>query len=161
MSLRASVLGILFAVLTCFVVSYAELVIAYIQIGFLQLPPAVIGLFFFIIVLNRLAGKLNRRLSLSQQELMVIYCMMLLASMISSRGLMEKLIPALIAVNYYANESNEWAEIFFKNMRPQLVPFDVTKGGSQPIAVSFYERFGFRPIFSVYARETREVSRGP
>lgn len=29
------------------------------------------------------------------------------------------------------------------------------------IAVSFYERFGFRPIFSVYARETREVSRGP
>ncbi len=139
MSLRALVLGVLFAVLICFVVSYAELVIAYIQIGFLQLPPAVIGLFFFIIVLNRLTGRFNRRLSLSQQELMVVYCMMLLASMISSRGLMEKLIPALIAVNYYANESNEWAEIFFKNMRPQLVPFDVTKGGSQPIAVSFYE----------------------
>ena len=112
-SLPALLLGICLLILVCFIVSYAELVISYIQIGFLQFPPVVIGLFFFIVIINRLMPRLNQRLKLSSRELMLIYCMMLIASLISSRGLMEKLIPALVAVNYFANESNNWADLFF------------------------------------------------
>ncbi|RKY04825.1 hypothetical protein DRP77_02765, partial [Candidatus Poribacteria bacterium] len=139
LSPRAIIVGILLVILICLIVSYAELVITYIQIGFLQLPPVVIGVFFILIVLNRLLGRIHPRLPLTERELMVVYCMMLLASMICSRGLMEKLIPALIAVNYYANDTNEWAEIFFKNINPYLVPFDVSGKGAQPVAVKFYE----------------------
>jgi len=138
-SLKALIIGIVFVVTICFIVSYAELVITYIQIGFLQFPPAVIGVFFFLVVASRLLKKLNSHLGLTQQELMMIYCMMLIASMISSRGMMEKLIPALIAVNYYANEPNGWAELFFPNIKSWLVPFDPSKGAQQPIAVGFYE----------------------
>ncbi len=47
LSWRFLLLGICFVIAICCIVSYAELVLTYIQIGFLQLPPAVIGLFFF------------------------------------------------------------------------------------------------------------------
>ncbi|MBD3182811.1 hypothetical protein GF312_11010 [Candidatus Poribacteria bacterium] len=139
-SFRAIFLGIIFVVAVCFVVSYAELVIRYIQIGFLQFPPVVIGIFFFLVLGNGLLQKFLKRFQFSHQEMMTIYCMMLVASMISSRGLMEKLIPALIAVNYYANEANAWSEIFFPHIKPWLVPFDPGKGEMQKVSMGFYEK---------------------
>lgn len=136
---RSILLGICFVVAICCIVSYAELVITYIQIGFLQLPPAVIGLFFFLVLGNRLLEKLNKRLGLSPRELMSIYCMMLVASMISSRGVMEKLIPALIAVNYFTNETNGWDTLFFPHIKPWLIPFSPEQKGQAAVAISFYE----------------------
>ena len=139
-SLRAILIGILFVIAVCFIICYAELVIRYIQIGFLQFPPVVIGIFFFLVLGNGLVRKITRRLNFSHQELMTIYCMMLVASMISSRGLMEKLIPALVGVNYYANETNSWAELFFPHMKEWVVPFDPSKGELQKVSVGFYEK---------------------
>ncbi len=138
-SLPALLLGVCLLILVCFIVSYAELVISYIQIGFLQFPPVVIGLFFFIVIINRLMPRLNQRLKLSSRELMLIYCMMLIASLISSRGLMEKLIPALVAVNYFANESNNWADLFFPFVKDWLVPFDPNRKSEQKTVIDFYE----------------------
>ena len=139
-SFRAVLIGVLFVVAVCFIVCYAELVIRYIQIGFLQFPPVVIGIFFFLVLANGLLQKIAKRLKFSQQELMTIYCMMLMASMVSSRGLMEKLIPALVAVNYYANETNAWAELFFPHIKGWVVPFDPSKGELQSVSVGFYEK---------------------
>ena len=136
---RSFLLGTCFVIAICCIVSYAELVITYIQIGFLQLPPAVIGLFFFLVLGNRLLERLKVRFGLSPRELMCIYCMMLVASMISSRGVMEKLIPALIAVNYFTNETNSWDTLFFPHIKPWLIPFSPEQKGQAAIAVSFYE----------------------
>ena len=136
---RSLLLGICCVIVICCIVSYAELVITYIQIGFLQLPPAVIGVFFFLVLGNRLLAKLNNRFAFSPRELMCIYCMMLVASMISSRGVMEKLIPALIAVNYFTNEINSWDTLFFPHIKPWLIPFSPEQKGQAPIAISFYE----------------------
>ena len=136
---RSVLLGVCCVVVICCIVSYAELVITYIQIGFLQLPPAVIGLFFFLVLGNRLLAKLNDRFAFSPRELMCIYCMMLVASMISSRGVMEKLIPALIAVNYFTNETNSWDTLFFSHIKPWLIPFSPEQKGQASIAISFYE----------------------
>lgn len=139
-SFRAVFIGILFVIAVCFIVSYAELVIRYIQIGFLQFPPVVIGMFFFLVLGNGFLHKIAQKLQFSHQELMTIYCMMLVASMISSRGLMEKLIPALVAVNYYANETNAWGELFFPHIKDWAVPFDPSKGELQKVSLSFYEK---------------------
>ena len=64
---------------------------------------------------------------------------MLVASMISSRGVMEKLIPALIAVNYFTNETNSWDTLFFPHIKPWLIPFSPEQQGQASIAISFYE----------------------
>lgn len=111
-----------------------------IQIGFLQMPPAVIGLFFFIVLLNRLMRRLRTKLSLSAAELVMIYCMMLVASMISSRGIMEKIIPLLVTPNYFANNTNRWAELFYPHIKKWLVPFDPQGPAQQFVSVRFYER---------------------
>jgi len=138
-SLRAIAIGLVLVGVTCFVVSYAELVIMRIQIGFLQMPPAVIGVFFFLVLLNRAMQRLRRMLGLSAGELVMIYCMMLVASMISSRGIMEKIIPLLVVPNYFANSTNRWSELFFPNIKKWLVPFDPQGPPQQFTAVRFYE----------------------
>ncbi|MEO2005202.1 MAG: DUF6785 family protein, partial [Candidatus Poribacteria bacterium] len=137
---RAMAIGVPLVVLICAIVSYAEQVLAYIQIGFLQLPPAVIGVFFFLVVGNKALGRLGRGVGLTRQELMLIYCMLLLASMVSSRGLMGLLLPALIAVNYYATDANSWRELFFNNIRRELIPFDPNGPANQDGARLFYEK---------------------
>ncbi|GIX08116.1 MAG: hypothetical protein KatS3mg115_2519 [Candidatus Poribacteria bacterium] len=133
-------LGVPLILLTVAIVSYAELVITYIQIGFLQFPPVVIGILFFLVLANQATRRFLPRLSLSRQELMLLYVMLLLTSMVTSRGLMEKLIPALVAVNYYATETNGWRELFFHHIRPELVPFDPNGPAVQEVARKFYER---------------------
>lgn len=133
-------LGLALVGVVCVVVSYAELVAMSIQIGFLQMPPVVIGIFFFIALVNRGMQRLRSRFGLSAGELMTMYCMMLVASMVSSRGIMEKLIPLLTAPNYFANPANRWKELYYPHIKQWLVPFDPGGGAQQFSAIRFYER---------------------
>lgn len=137
---RVVVLGVPLVGLLVGVVSYAELVITYVQIGFLQLPPAVVGFLFFLVLGNRLIVRLSTRHALRRSEIMLLYSMLLVASMITSRGLMEKLIPALVAVNYFATDANAWASLFFRHLRQELVPFSTTGPANQEIVRRFYEK---------------------
>lgn len=130
-----------------FVVAWAELITGQIMIGFLQLPPVVVAATFLITIANRLAGRLWKPLALSAREMLVVYCFMLFASMITSRGLMEDLIPMEVGLNYYADPTNKWQELYFKYVQPWMVPWDVTGGPRQPIAASFFE--GLRPGQSI------------
>lgn len=139
-SLRAIVIGLLLVVVVCLIVSYTELVLMTMQIGFLQLPPAVIGLFVFLVILNNLLRRLGQRFSLSAAELLMMYCMMLVAAMVSSRGVMEKLIPLLVTSNYYANKTNQWNELFSPFIKKWMVPFNPKGGPQQPVSVHFFER---------------------
>lgn len=138
-SIRAIIIGLMLVAIVCFVVSYAELVIMRIQIGFLQMPPAVIGIFLFVVLLNRGLRKLGRQFHLTSSELMMIYCMMLVASMISSRGVMEKLIPLLVTPNYFANPANKWHELFYPHIKRWMTPFDPNGPPNQWVSTRFYE----------------------
>lgn len=128
-SFRSFAIGIIAAAVVSLVVSYAELKVKYIQIGFLQLPPAVVGMFVFLLLASSWAGRIRKQFGLSPQELLTIYCMMLFSSMISSRGLLEKVLPLLVTPAYYANEANGWAKFYFPNIKKWMVPFDP----SQPL----------------------------
>src|SRR2546425_5588479 len=99
---RALAVGAIGIFLVVLIVSWAELVTGKIMIGFLQLPPVVLPLLFLLVVLNRFAWRVAPRLALSAPEIALIFVMMLLASMIASRGVMEDLLPTLAGLNYYA-----------------------------------------------------------
>lgn len=139
LSLRSLLLGLGAVGVTVLIVSYAELVTGQIMIGFLQLPPVVVVLLFLLVLGNKAVRRLKPRWALFPAEQVVIYCMMLLAAMISSRGLMEDLIPTLVGVNYYANESNRWESVFFPRLQPWMVPWDVSGGPQQPVVRDFFE----------------------
>lgn len=137
---RGIILGLVFTAVICFTVSYAELVIGRIQIGFLQMPPAVIGIFFFMVLLNRGMQRIRHAFALSSAELLMIYCMMLVAAMISSRGVMEKLIPLLVTPAYFANPANKWMDLYFPHIKKWMVAFDPQGGRGQAVATGFFER---------------------
>jgi hypothetical protein len=138
-SARAILLGLVLVAGTCLLVSYAELVIQGIQIGFLQMPPAIVGILLFIVVLRLGLRKLGGFFGLNPSEILVIYCMILVAAMISSRGLMEKVLPLFVTTNYYANKANEWHELYDPHLKPWMVAYDPTKPGIQPVSRGYFE----------------------
>lgn len=121
---RGLLVGLVCVVVTCLTVCFAELVVGQIQIGFLQLPPVVVGMLVILIGGQRLLSRLSARLRLQSHEIFGIYVMMLLASMVSSRGLLEKIIPLLVVPNYDANATNNWQKLFFPFIKRWSVPWD-------------------------------------
>ncbi|HID31427.1 MAG TPA: hypothetical protein EYP19_15700 [Desulfobacterales bacterium] len=87
MTFRALIIGTLLSALTVYIVSYAELLTQVIMIGFLQLPPVVVALMFGLVLINKLLERVNKRYVLGPAEITVAFSMMLVASVVSSRGL--------------------------------------------------------------------------
>lgn len=136
---RAIVLGLLGAAAACFVVSWAELVVTSIQIAICQFAPAAIGLLLLLVLVNTALRAATRRVALRPNEVIVVYLMILVAALTSSRGLMERWLPTLVAVNYYSTEANHWEKTYYPNIPQWAVPFDVKGEARQKVAVDFYE----------------------
>ncbi len=139
LSARALTVGVVCVVVTCLVVCYAELVVGKIQIGFLQLPPAVIGMLVLILGVQALLGRFSARLKLKAHELFTVYIMMLLAAMVSSRGILQKLIPLLVVPNYFATPGNGWKDKFGPSIPAWAVPFDPHGAAKQFVTARFFE----------------------
>src|SRR5688500_1057743 len=114
---RALAVGAAGIVLVVLIVSWAELVTGRIMIGFLQLPPVVLPLLFLLLIGNRAIAARAPRLALSPADIAVVYLMMVMAAMITSRGVMEDLIPALVGPNYYADATNQWDKLYYAHVR--------------------------------------------
>ena len=137
---RGLITGIFLVPITCFVVAWAEIKLMTLQIGYLQMPPAVVGLFLLLLGVNSLSRLATRnRPLLSAQDLLVAYAMMTVAAMISSRGLMQKLLPLLVTPDYFANDGNDWKNWFFPYLRQWLTPFDTQGPVKQFVAERFFE----------------------
>ncbi len=136
------IVGMVGSALTSIIVAAAELVSQTIQIGMMQLPPVVVALLFGGILLNRLVARLAPNGALRTPELVVVFVMMLFSGMISSRGVMERLIPAQVGVSYYA-EGNNWDTVYYPHIRPELVPWDPNEPQPEPLVKWFYQRIPF------------------
>jgi hypothetical protein len=136
---RSVLIGALGVAAAVLVVSYAELVLKDIQIAICQFAPAALGLLTAVVLINFAARRVLRGRELQPHELMTIYIMILLGSLITSRGLMEKLLPPLVSTNYFATPENRWEEVFFPHIPQWMVPFDVEGGPNQPVARDYYD----------------------
>lgn len=139
LSLRALLVGLIGMVAVSFIVSWGELVTGQIMIGFLQLPPVVVAALFALVLLTKAMRRVAPRYALQPAEIAVVYCMWLMTAMLSSRGLMEDLLPTLVGVNYYANPGNRWEQLFFPYIPAWAVPWDPGGGIHQFSANAFYE----------------------
>ena len=138
---RALFAGLLCVALTCVLVTWAELVISTIRIGYLQLPPVSLGLLIAVLALTRGLGRLLRgRWAFSSAELATVYVMSLVAAMISSHGMTQKLLPLLAASNYFATDQNGWPKLFGAYIPRWLVPYDPQGPPRQDVTAWYYER---------------------
>lgn len=134
--------GIVASAITSVLVAAAELVSQTIQIGMMQLPPAVIALIFLTVLVNRVVAWMRPHAALRTPELVVVFVMMLFSAMIASRGVMERLLPAQIGVSYYA-EGNNWEQLYFPLLNPALFPWNPAESQPEPLVKWFYQRLPY------------------
>jgi hypothetical protein len=136
---RAVLVGTACVVLVSFVTSWAELVVQRIALGVIQFPPGAFGVFVLLIITNRLVRRLRPRWALQAGELAICYAMMLMSAMTASRGAPRRLISLLTTINYSANPSNRWQEMFFQWLPPSLLPWNTAGEPLQPNVLAMYE----------------------
>jgi len=136
---RTILLGCVLTALVAKLVTQAELVMSPpIHIGYLQFPPAALALLLVAICLSRGLGLISKKLALSGSDLLIIYCMLLVATMVSSHGVIQKLIPLLGAPNYFANSTNNWHKLYDPHYTSSMMAYDPRIAGQQPVTTGFW-----------------------
>lgn len=142
---RALLVGIPLIILISFLSVFADMVSKRVQFGVLQLaPPAIAGL-FILALLNMGLKKLMKREFLNHADVLVVYAMMLVGVMVSTRGVIEKIIPPLVYLPYFATQENRLNEQITQHLPSWAIPFspNVQTGQAPSWITAYFE--GVRP----------------
>lgn len=115
LTLRALLLGLLLTALCDLWIHWAELVLGgrgHTALANTSIPVGAFNLLFLLTIINLLLTRLLRPLAFSRAELLVIYVMMTVSTVISSSGGLHFIIPTIAAAYWYADNSNHWATLF-------------------------------------------------
>lgn len=136
---RALLVGIPLLIGICIISVYADMVSKTVQFGVLQLAPPAVASLFAIALFNQGLSRLLKREWLSQGDILIIYAMLLVGVMISTRGMVEKVIPPLAYLPYYATRENKYNEIITQHLPKWALPFTPQAGvAPPPEAISQY-----------------------
>lgn len=133
-SWKAFLLGTVCVAVSVYFVTEAEVVLSTVRIGYLQLPPIAIAMLLLMLALKKLLPFLK----LSSSDVLLVYCMTLVGVMVSSHGVVQKLVPGLISLNQFANVSNNWHGLFDPHILPRMVAYNPGSGHLQPVAADYY-----------------------
>ncbi len=135
---RTLIAGAIAAGLTAVLVTQAEMVLSTVRIGFLQFPPVAVAMLMIAVAVNRGIKGLTTRFGFTSGDLLVIYCMALVGAMVSSHGVVQKLVPLLVIPKYYANAQNGWHALYDQYIPKALVPYDPANPNKQSVAEDYY-----------------------
>ena len=120
---RAIILGVLFIPPTC----YWSIQRGLIWGG----PPTTLSLIyttvcaiFLLTILNVVVIKIFSRWALNQGELLTVYIMLCLASVIGGFDILQVLMPVIGHVFWFATPENEWRQLFWPHLPEWLVVSD-------------------------------------
>jgi hypothetical protein len=121
--LRAFVIGVPLLIGLSLLSVYADMVSVVVQFGVLQFAPPAVFALFLLALLNRGLMTWMKREWLSRADLLVIYVMGMMAVLVSTRGLIEKLIPPLAYLPYFAKPENQYGQLLMRHLPQWAVPF--------------------------------------
>ena len=107
------------------VVAPIGVVFQYFLIGFNPSSPGAI--FFFLVLtllVNVILGIIGRRFALSRADLVLIYCMLLMAVTVPTWDLGFFLLGTIVFPYYYATPENRFAELFHELIPTWMAPQD-------------------------------------
>jgi len=136
---RTLLLGAVLSAAVAYVTTYSDMVVKGMQLGVLQFAPGAVGSFLLVYGVVKVLRAFGRLRWMTPADLLVIYLMLFAAVFVSTRGFTEKLMPAPVYLNYYADPINQFAQRFIPYVNPALVAFDPKGELKQPVAVEFYE----------------------
>ncbi len=138
--LRAILVGLPLVCGLSLVSVYADMVAKNIQFGVLQLAPPAVAALFALALANRFLSKLFKKELLSQADILIIYSMLLVTVMVSTRGAIERIIPPLAYLPYYATPENKLFEQVTQHIPSWALPFVPTPNLVRPdYMANFYE----------------------
>ncbi len=114
---RALLLGLIFTGVCDLWIHWAELILSgrgHTALANTSIPIGAFNILFVLGVTNLLLNRFLRPLAFSSAELLVIYVMMTVSTVISSSGGIHFIVPTIAAAFYYADSSNGWGEQFHK-----------------------------------------------
>ena len=127
-------IGLICAALECLIAPYNDYVIRNIFLAGGHFP---VGPFFVITVLILLVNVLVRKIhpgsALKPQEIVTIWCIMIVAVGIPSTGLMRTALSPMVAYKYRATTENDWEHLFHQYIPQWRVVQD------EKAILSFYE----------------------
>jgi len=139
---RSILIGAVLVLAISYVALYVDLVVGQIQTGVLQFASGAVGAFFIVYAGTRIARMMGFLKWMNAADLLVLYMMMFVGVFVCTRGLLEKLLPAVAYVNNYAYPSNYYRALLFPHLNPLLVVG--TPGGTpqQPAAEQYFNGLG-------------------
>ncbi len=127
MSVRAVAIGALLSLFLGFAGAFVSIAAGGLPITNNISTPGALFLLFALAVLVRGGNALiGPRCALSPRELVLVYSMMLVASIVPSRGLLAYLLTLMGSWLYYATPENNWTELIHPHVRHWLVVDDET-----------------------------------
>jgi hypothetical protein len=115
---RAIIIGLIATTLIVLWVHYAELVLGgmrgHTAIVNTSIPVGAFNALFALVMMNILLSRIAPGWRLTPAELLTIYVMTAVATVLSSSGGMHMLIPTVTAAHYFASRENAWGELFHR-----------------------------------------------
>lgn len=131
-TLRAFLTGIFFSILITFYDHISADINAGSYLAIDHMPVAAISIFFFLVFfVNTILKRIKWNLAFRPGELLLVYCMMLVACSVTEMGLGSQILPIISAPTYYANPNNQWLSLIVPHLRKNLVVTD-------PQAVTYF-----------------------
>src|SRR5580693_7288039 len=115
LTLRALLLGLALTALCDLWIHWAELVLGgrgHTALANTSIPVGAFNILFMLVTINLLLTRFLKPLAFSRAELLVIYVMMTVSTVISSSGGIHFIVPTITAAFWYADNSNGWAGLF-------------------------------------------------
>ena len=123
-SLRGLLIGAAMSLAVGLAAPYG-LVFEYFRIGFNPSSQGAIFFFLVLLVVNVFFGLVRRQFTLSRADLVLVYCMLLMAVTVPTWGLMFFLLGTMVYPYYYATSENRFAELFHDHIPSWMVPQDM------------------------------------
>ena len=94
-----------------------------------QLPVAAFGMFFAVVLLNLLVGRISKRLVFKPAEVLVIFVMAFIASITATADLLDWVFSVMAVPYYLATPENRWMD----DLWPHLKQWAVVQGPSEQL----------------------------
>lgn len=122
---RSFIAGILLSVLIAFIDHYSVDVVHASFMAIDHMPAGAIFVFFLLVFLiNTTLKKIKPKLAFSPGELLLIYCMMLVASSVTEMGFGSQILPIISAPVYYSTPENQWDKFILPYLKKFLIVND-------------------------------------
>lgn len=127
-TVRAVCIGLAAMTGVIFLIHWAELVLGgsrgHTAMANTSIPVGTFTALIAILALNGLLGRLRRRWELSEGELIVVYAMTAVSTVLASSGAIHFMVPALAAPHYFHSDENNWEDLIFQYIPSWIGPSD-------------------------------------